>query len=346
MKLFIKITICICSCFLITNLYAQKTSFEEWQKKRQAEFEKFKKSRSVSNYPSVSSQQDSISSFINAGFENIGQQQNIQNQIQPVNSGTNIQQQPIIKPNIKIWAVVVGVASYNHISSLNYTDDDAYKVYAFFKSPEGGALPDEQISILIDEDATRQNIVNTLIDTYSNATEDDVIIFFFSGHGDDGAFISHEYDGTIEDENGNYKGFLLHKELVDVFNNCPARFKYIIADACHSGSLVNKGAKSLATDAMDNYYQAFNQSTGGLVIMLSSMGDEVSTETAGLRQGIFSYNLIQGMKGNADYNKDKIVSVVELFDYVQKNVKEYTNNRQNPVISGDYDVNMPITVVR
>ena len=34
---------------------------------------------------------------------------------------------------------------------LRYTDDDAYQMYAFFKSPEGGALDDEHIRILINE---------------------------------------------------------------------------------------------------------------------------------------------------------------------------------------------------
>ncbi|MFC2117386.1 caspase family protein [Bacteroidota bacterium] len=89
-----------------------------------------------------------------------------------------------------------------------------------------------------------------------------------------------------------------------------------------------------------------DQSKGGLLVMLSSMDDEVSIEASGLRQGIFSFNLIRCMRGNADVNKDKIVTVVELFDYVQKNVKEYTNNRQNPVISGNYDINIPITIIR
>ena len=340
MKAIFKIALCVFSCFLGYNLLAQEISFEEWKKQRQAEFEKYKKIRLGLIY------KDSISNFINNGFENERCQQNNLNKSQLIYPGSINQSLVNSKLDMKIWAVVVGVASYNHIKSLKYTDDDAYKIYAFLKSPEGGALPDEQIKVLIDEDATRKKIINTLQTTYSNASKDDVIIFFFSGHGAEGAFISHEYDGTIEDVNGNYKGFLLHNELVAVFENSPARYKYIIADACHSGSFVDRGIKSAATDAMDNYYQAFNQSSGGLVIMLSSMEDEVSIETGGLRQGIFSYNLIQGMKGNADYNKDKIVSVTELFDYVQKNVKEFTNNRQNPVISGDYDANMPISVVR
>ena len=56
---------------------------------------------------------------------------------------------------VKVWAVVVGIGRYTTMPVLKYTDDDAYHIYAFLKSPEGGALPDSQIRLLIDEDAFR-----------------------------------------------------------------------------------------------------------------------------------------------------------------------------------------------
>ena len=347
MKVYCLTLILILKCSLFIQA---QDSFENWQKQKQDAYARWKQQNGIQGSLPVSAQQQSVSNFINEGFSSAGQPTG-----EPVSSPPATVSSPQVsavqpaaeQPEaIKVWAVIVGVASYNHIQSLSYTDDDAYKVYAFFKSPEGGALPDGQVKVLIDEEATRKNIVDALKETYSNAGEKDVILFFFSGHGSDGAFITHEFDGTLEDENGNYKGFLLHSELKSVFDQSPARYKYIIADACHSGSSANKGFKSPATSATDNYYQAFDGSKGGLVMMLSSMGDEVSIETGGLRQGIFSYNLIQGLKGKADANSNKIISVTELFDYVETNVKEFTNNKQNPVIDGDYDVNMPIAVVR
>ena len=47
------------------------------------------------------------------------------------------------QPDIQVWAVIIGVAAYDHMPALRYTDDDAYRMYAFFKSPEGGALDDD-----------------------------------------------------------------------------------------------------------------------------------------------------------------------------------------------------------
>lgn len=80
--------------------------------------------------------------------------------------------------------------------------------------------------------------------------------------------------------------------------------------------------------------------------MLSSMSNEYSLEQSGIRQGIFSHFLIRGLNGEADTNKDGIVSVVELFEFVKLNVLSHTNRRQTPVIAGDYMSNPPISAVR
>ena len=86
---------------------------------------------------------------------------------------------PEVNDEMKVYAVVVGVANYNHMRTLNYTDDDAYRLAMFLRSPEGGALPQEQISILIDEDATKSKILQTMHDVFARADENDMIMFYF-----------------------------------------------------------------------------------------------------------------------------------------------------------------------
>jgi uncharacterized caspase-like protein len=246
-----------------------------------------------------------------------------------------------------VWVVIVGVATYKVPDiNLNYTDDDAYKMYAFYKSPEGGSLPDKQIALLIDEEATRSNVLEAITKTYSQAGKNDAIIFYFSGHGAEGAFITHEFDGDVT----NYKGLLLHDELHAVFEQSKARYKYIVADACHSGSakksLKQQNAASKSVSGNGAFYQAFDHTSGGFVMLLSSMSSETSIETSGVRQGIFSHYLLRGLKGESDRNADRIVSVTELFDYVDAGVKGFTQGKQNPVLFGNYDESMPLAVVR
>jgi len=56
--------------------------------------------------------------------------------------------------------------------------------------------------------------------------------------------------------------------------------------------------------------------------------------------------LIRGLKGEADADKDKIVSIEELFTFVKSKVKGYTAGAQTPVLTGKYDGRLPLGVVR
>ena len=78
--------------------------------------------------------------------------------------------------------------------------------------------------------------------------------------------------------------------------------------------------------------------------MMSSKGEEYLLEDGGLRSGIFSYYLMKGLKGLANFNNDEIVSVSELFEYVSENVRSYTAGAQTPTLTGKFDRNMPVAL--
>ena len=64
-----------------------------------------------------------------------------------------------------------------------------------------------------------------------------------------------------------------------------------------------------------------------------------------MKQGIFSYALVQGLSGRADVDQNSIITVTELFDYLYKQVRKHTFKFQNPIITGSYDENMPVGIV-
>lgn len=238
---------------------------------------------------------------------------------------------------VQIYALIVGIATYNHMPSLKYTDDDAYQLYAFFKSPEGGALRDDNIKILIDDAATKRTILDELESLSSRADADDVVILYLSGHGLDGAYVPSDFDGS------NHQ--LPYSTILDELDRSLARHKLFITDACHSGSMI-AAARTPLTVAIQNFYNAYNTANGGTAIMTSSKQEEVSLEYGGLRQGVFSHFLIKGLKGYADSSGDKLLTIEELYQYIYNHVREYTANKQNPSIIGDFDRNMPVGWVR
>ncbi len=242
-----------------------------------------------------------------------------------------------LNPEVEVWAVIVGVADYDHMPVLRYTDDDAYRMYAFFKSPEGGALDDEHVKILVDEAATKENVLGTMRNVFARAKENDLVILYFSGHGLKGSFLPIDFDG--------YNQKLYHEEINDIFAQSEAKYKLCIADACHSGSLLAMRGDKIP-DALRTYYTTLAQAESGSALLMSSKSDETSLESSGLRQGVFSHFLIRGLKGEADGNNDKVVTIEELYDFVYFNVRAYTGKRQSPIMMGKYDHNMTIAVRR
>lgn len=235
----------------------------------------------------------------------------------------------------KVWVLLVGVSEYQQLNNLKYTDDDAFKLNAFFQSAAGGSLPDEQIRTLIDEDATQVRILKELQLMAKKAGEDDLILFYFSGHGFVGSFVPHDYRQGSDI-------LIKHSELVQILQGSKAKSKVVIADACHAGSLDTKDAN--CSGLINTYYNAFRKSTGGTVLLLSSKADEISVESQGLKQGLYSHFLLKGLKGKANQNNDNIITVSELHQYIYSNVKFVTSGKQTPVIHGDFDIHMPLGV--
>jgi len=90
----------------------------------------------------------------------------------------------------KTYALIVGIASYQNSSfNLKYCDDDARDMYRILIKDN----PSDQIILLINEEATAKNIMGKMNFLFQKATQDDRIVFFYSGHGNVDCFIP--YDG-------------------------------------------------------------------------------------------------------------------------------------------------------
>lgn len=245
----------------------------------------------------------------------------------------------------KIWAVCVGVSDYSQelnyagLQDLTYCNIDAKKVYDFFKSPNGGSVPTSSISLLMDKEATSNKIISECRRIFGQASEGDLIIFYFSGHGGVNLFCTHD-------------GHLKHEELKSVIYNSPARKKICIADACHAGSW-NKNStfmkkSSLISQREDLLYQSLAASGSGVALLMASQSDETSIDDYEFKQGLFTYYLLEGLNGYADKNNNKVITISELYGYLKNKVSvrglARWNNPQTPQLNGDYDANMPVGV--
>jgi uncharacterized caspase-like protein len=83
------------------------------------------------------------------------------------------------------YALVVGISDYKYVQPLQYATEDAFLFYQFLKSKCGGSIPESNIRLMNDEEATSGNIwIRGISWLQNSAKPGDKIIFYFSGHGD------------------------------------------------------------------------------------------------------------------------------------------------------------------
>jgi len=217
----------------------------------------------------------------------------------------------------KIWAVLIGVSEYaNPASNLTYCHQDAIDMYELLKEH----TTTDRMKLLTNRQATHSNIVYYTQQLFQQARHDDIVIFYFSGHGNDNIFATHDKS-------------LYFSTLQKIFKSSKAKRKLIFADACYAGTLRQPGNQSTSN----------NSDLGkNVLLFLSSRSNQYSSEDYALRNGIFTYFLLAGLRGGADANKDGYITAKELFVFVYPKVKERSNGRQIPVMWGKFDENMVI----
>lgn len=238
------------------------------------------------------------------------------------------------------YAVIVGVSDYKYLSppsatnrqppfDLNYCDDDARLVYDFFQSPEGGSVHVENMILLVDNQASTANVINQMRKLFSKSTSKDRIVFYFSGHGSDGVFCPYDYDNT---------NTLSKSAIAAIFRESRAKTRLLFGDACHAGSML-KNAASIR--AIPN--SKIEDEQAGFAGFMASRSDQFSQEDSdpnGTHHGFFTNYFVEGAKGKADKDNDRIVTISELYSYVRTNLIKTTNGKQVPVTLGKFSDKM------
>ena len=205
----------------------------------------------------------------------------------------------------KIYAVVVGVSTYNdsNIPNLKFAGKDAQAFYDFLRSPNAGAVPAEDMALLINTKATRSNIIKELVDKLTRASKEDLVIFYFSGHGKTGEFENAGYLLGYDTEADNEPATAISMdELKSKIDRSAAKMKISYIDACHAGLFKSSGAKG---DANDNgeiikaFTEGLANSGDGNAAFLASSARQQSLEDETLAHGVFTYYLIKGLQGEA-----------------------------------------------
>lgn len=216
--------------------------------------------------------------------------------------------------------VLIGVNGYKPIiGQLRYCVSDAIQIEKAlntrrdgFASTESTLLTDGQPDELR---PTRVNIIENIIRLCNSANNEDTIILHFSGHGmlgNDGKCYLLPLDSSLaslEDTAISWQW------ICDKIDQCCAKNKIFIVDACHSGA----GKDPAASVRLSyRFIEELAKSTEGYVCITSCSGGQLSYELPELEQGIFSHYLVEGILGAADPLGQGIINIESLFNYVRE----------------------------
>ena len=102
----------------------------------------------------------------------------------------------------------------------------------------------------------------------------------------------------------------------------------VFTDACHSGNLFGDLTRRSADT--DKLARELAMGNGGAVVFTSSGRRQYSLEDAAWGNGAFTKALLEGLKGQADLFQEEYVSVKGLDVYLNRRVRQLTNNWQTP----------------
>lgn len=204
----------------------------------------------------------------------------------------------------RTFVLATGVSNYgNGSANLNQTTKDVKR----FKEVMSSQTQD--IIILTSRNVTRSNVLEKLRRICNRAQSGDRVIFYYSGHGMPGGICAYDYPISYDD-------------IIQILSTSRAGEKICFIDACHAGSVAQKGGNEIWTKSVKNGRdQAF---------FVSSRADEYSIESSILGAGYFTQALLKGLRGKADTDTNREVTVMELFKYLYRDVVRRSNGSQHP----------------
>jgi hypothetical protein len=137
------------------------------------------------------------------------------------------------------------------------------------------------------------------------------VIVYYSGHADEQGLLLRG-------------GRLTWKELRQAVQELPADVRLSVLDACGSGAIIRtKGGvrrQAFLTDKDENLR--------GTAFLTSSSESEVSQESDLLRASFFTHAFTSGLRGGADFNGDRKVTLSEAYQYAFQQTLQSTQAAQ------------------
>lgn len=224
----------------------------------------------------------------------------------------------------KKYALVIANTEYTDsgFSQLSAPGKDADEFVRILESPDIAAF--DNVSVILNENASQIN--EKIEDFFSSSVSEDLLIFYFSGHG-----IRDEYGSlylAVKNTNrSKLRSTAIKSDFIrEAMDRSRSNRQILILDCCNSGAF-SYGTKAEIGGGMGTS-TAFEGTGYGRVVLTASdatqfawEGDKVIGETS---NSLFTHFLIKGMEGEADKDKDGKITVDDLYEYAYEKIVRLT----------------------
>ena len=235
-------------------------------------------------------------------------------------------------------AIIIGIQDYERVPKAEYANEDA-KVFYEYATRALGIRP-ENIKLLIDKDAGQADILKTFrtwLPAKMREKKTDLFVFY-SGHGlptADGKslyFMPYGVDRDVIEDSA-----IEQNKLVAIIESVKPKTVTFFIDSCYSGA--SRSGETLIASARP---LALKTTTVGFpknyTVFTASNSDQISSSSASLNHGVFSFYLMKALEGGADSNRDGQLTLGELQGYLLDKVSSFAatlNRKQEPQFIGD-----------
>ena len=258
-------------------------------------------------------------------------------------TASNPRTQQLKQGQVKLWMVLVGVNYYqdNQIPNLRYCANDC-KQLAETLTIATQQFQEREIIALHDsgEKPPELSEIIASIQQFRLAKPEDTVLFYFSGHGyldSNNRPVLCVADTNLEDLAGTgLKIDILLNEL----RKCKAQRQLVWLDACQEEQQDNRIRQNTTGQLLAVLEQQAEQSHD-FYAMLSCDKTERSWEIPELKHGLFTYCLIEGLRGKAANAEGKI-DADSLFKYVERSSNKFIEYKKKPLDENNFSKGLVI----
>jgi len=232
------------------------------------------------------------------------------------------------------WALIIGINKYDNVRHLNYAIEDAMAVKNLLINDFGFSR--NNVQVLIDKEATQNNIKKQLDALVRSSKENDRVVFYFAGHGETETLGLEGTDmGFLLPVEGKKENLYLTSipmdELKRIALRSKAKHMLFLVDACYGG-LAAQNTRGLQNIDSPNFIDKISNEISRQIITAGGKTEEV-VEKDEWEHSAFTKNILIGLKENrADMNSDGIITGSEVGMFLQERVSLDTDNYQTPQV--------------